>query len=123
MSSDLMPGLSAGYALTLLMVLAVPPALAQPAPGNAKEQRQSTAQKKMPDKASADARQIKQGQQEARDKNKQKMDAANRDLATGIASGSQGSGATQAKKPSSPGKVTQDARKPALQPQADALKK
>ncbi len=123
MPEDSMPGLSACYALPLLMVLAAPPALAQPAPGNAKEQRQSQAQKKMPDKSSADARAIKQGQQEARDHHHQKMDAANRDLVTGVASSAQGSGAMQTKKPSSPGKVTQDARKPALQPEPGAQKK
>lgn len=122
MPVDSMTGLSALYALPLLMVLATPLALAQPAPGNAKEQRQSTAQKKMPDKSSADAHQIKQGQQEAGNKHKQKMDAANTELGMGIASGAQGSGVMQAKKPSSPGKVTQDARKPPLQPKPDALK-
>ena len=105
------------------MVLHAPLAVAQPAPGNAKEQRQSPAQKKMPDKASADARGIKQAKQEARDRHNQKMNAANTELATGISSGTQGSGAMKAKKSSSPGKVTRDARKPALQPQPDALKK
>lgn len=123
MSTDSMPGHSVFYVLPLLMVLHAPLAVAQPAPGNAKEQRQSPAQKKMPDKASADARGIKQAKQEARDRHNQKMNAANTELATGISSGTQGSGAMKAKKSSSPGKVTRDARKPALQPQPDALKK
>jgi len=125
MRIDSMTRLPALYALPLLMGLVAPLALAQPAPGNAKEQRQSPAQKKMPDKASADARQIKQGQQEARDKHKQKMDAANIELGMGIASGTQGMGgaAMQPKKSSSPGNVTRDARQPALQPESGTQKK
>jgi hypothetical protein len=113
------------YALPLLMVLAAPFALAQPAPGTAKEQRQSSTPKKMPDKSSADARRIKQGQQEAKDQHNRKMQGADAALATGIASGSQGmgSGMTQPKKSSPPGNTAKSANKPAVQPQSGALKK
>lgn len=112
------------YVLPILMMLAAPVALAQPAAGNAKEQRQPSTAKKMPDKSSVETRGIKQGQQEAKAQQNRKMQQANTEIATGIVSGSQGmgSGMVQPKK-SAPPKTAQSAAKPVVQVQPDALKK
>lgn len=118
-----MPRLSGFCTLAMLLTLATPLALAQPAPENAKEQRQSSPPKKMPANARTPERAIKSAQQEAQENHNRKMKRADTELATGIGSASQGMGGKPAKKSSSPGPVDRNVRKPALKPQSGSLKK
>lgn len=118
-----MSNLSAFCVLSVLAALAISPALAQPAPGAAKEQRQSSTPKKMPAKARGPENAMKSAQQEARENQARKMKRADTELATGIGSASQGMGGMPPKKSSSPGDVDRNARKPALQPQSASPKK
>lgn len=118
-----MSNLSAFCTLSVLAALTALPALAQPVPGNAKEQRQSSAPKKMPAKARGPESAMKNAQQEARENQARKMNRADTELATGIGSAGQGMGGMPSKKSSSPGDVDRNARKPALQPQSGSLKK
>jgi uncharacterized protein involved in copper resistance len=70
---------------------------AQPAPSSvqsAKEQRQSSPSKARPDRSQAEAKRMEGAQKEAKELQGRKMDAANRDLTLGIASGTGKIGAT-----------------------------
>lgn len=118
-----MSNLSGFHVLPVLVALAAPLALAQPAPESAKEQRRSSAPKKIPANARAPESAMKSAQQEAKDNQDRKMKRADTELATGIGSARQGMGGMPARKSSHPGHVAKDVRKPALQPQSGSLKK
>ena len=93
---------------------------AQPAPSStssAKEQRQATGtkDKARPDRSQADAKQLKSSQKEAKEIQDRKMDAANRDMNMGIASGTSQMGAKGSAKKIEKHNVHKDAVKKPVQ--------